>query len=131
MPTKNTVLVGQLIVKKKRTASHRNYINSLIGEIRLAMSGRGGELPKIYLEKEMADVDKISIEGENNWCDRLNSDIPNRHPQITVQHGSNKTELYVPVKNGGTFTPSPVVEIIASLSMIVLCVALLYLYLCQ
>jgi hypothetical protein len=129
---KTSVVLGSLAKRKPRGRAHRRSITLLISGLQTNTVKRGSIVPKIFLDEELAETDRIVVEGERVWTDEMARLVATEYKDASVEHVSeSRTEIYVPVKTEGIVTSSPLIDVAANLSVVVMCVLLLYLYLSQ
>ena len=126
---KATVLLGPLTQRVPRSRAHGRRVNLLIARLIDLSTKRGGIVPKIFKERELTDTDKIVVEGD--WNEEMERFVATEFKDASVEHGDKRTEIYLRVKNEGIVTSSPWTDVIASLSVTILCSYLLYLFVYQ
>jgi hypothetical protein len=125
---KTTLLLGSVSGDRyPRTRAHQRRITLLIANLTDKTVKKGGVVPKICLEEELLDTDRIVVEGEKAWTNGMASYVAKEYPDASVEHvDETRTEIYVPIRREGILTTSPWTDILASLSVVLVCAYLLY-----
>jgi hypothetical protein len=131
MPQKTSVLLGHLAQRAYRGRYHRRRVTLLLSKLAEYAPKRGSIVPKIFVEEELATTDKITVEGENGFNDEMQKYISTEFPDAQVEHSDGKVDIYLPVKEEGIITNSLYVDLFSNLSVVIVCLFLLYLFMYQ
>lgn len=132
MSGKTSVLLGHVSPAIPRTRAHQRRVSLLISSLNEKTIKRGSIVPKIFKEEELHGTDRVVIDGENAWTDDMEKYIAMEFTDCSVEHISERrTDIYVPVRNEGIITSSPRTDLLANLSVLVLCIYLLYYFVYQ
>ncbi len=132
MSKKTTVLLGTINTAIPRNKTHQRRVSTLITQLTERTVKRVSIVPKIFKDEELHNADRIVINGENAWTDSMEKYIVQEFSDCTVEHvNDQRTEIYVPVRREGIMTSSPRIDLLANLSVLGLCVYLLYYLLIQ
>jgi hypothetical protein len=129
---KKNVALGPLTQRLKRTRAPQRRVSLLLSGLNQRTPKRGSVVAKIYTAEELYDTDKIVIEGQGSWTNEMTKFVTLDFPEASIEHCSTaKVEVYLPVKPEGIISSSPWTDVLADLSVFVVCTYLLYYILSQ
>lgn len=121
------VLLGRIAKSLPRTRAHSRYVALLLQCLKDNVARRGGRLPRICVEEELREFDRVVVEGESCWNCEMAQVVMKKFPGVDIEQKSEgRVEIYVPVV--GVPPVFAWKDFTASLSVAVVCAYLLYLY---
>ena len=124
------ISLGSVVKQKERGPLHNRSVAELIVKLNDMSRSRMTTTDKIVQGRPLAEDDVVTIYGRDLWIEDMRKEILSRFPKATIDQQNAVTNIHLPVSTEGVLTSSPHKDIGASLSVVSVCLLLLYLWLC-